>query len=431
MLIMVYTFVYNIIFIPLLKLLLPFLSLFIPKLRERRQKADSIFESIKFQKSGTSRVFWFHAASMGEFEQAKPVIELIKSKEPEAQIICTFFSPSGYNNQKNYSYADAVLYILLDTKKNAIKFLDKFRPDVAVIVRYDLWLNHLNECKKRNIKLFLIAATKPGSSFAFSLEITKQFYALLYSQFDIIFTVGNEHTKSIYSLSPDSTIISSHDPRFDRIYSAVQKHRNNPPIPRTLFDTELIIVAGSIWNEDANILIPAINNANRDGFKYKCIFVPHEPTESNLEYIEKQIDSFRLSEIENAIHLNTINEMKAKLACSHIIVDSIGKLLNLYALADAAYIGGGFGAGVHSIAEPAGYEIPLACGPKTANSEDAKQLIKLDSLAIIKSPADASKWFESLANTDFVKSQAEKNHHYIYSKLGTSELIVEEILKNH
>jgi len=426
---MVYTLIYNIIFIPLLKLLLPFICLFIPKLRERSRKAVPVFDSIPFQKPIAGRVFWFHAASMGEFEQAKPVIELIKTKEPDAKIICTFFSPSGYNNQQNYSMADAVLYILLDTKKNADKFLDKFKPDAAVFVRYDLWLNHLNECKKRDIKLFLIAATKPGSIAASSFEITKQFYALLYSKFDMIFTVGIEHTKSIQSISPDSNIISSHDPRFDRIYSAVSRHRNNPPIPRTIFGNELIIVAGSTWNEDANILIPAIVNANRDGFQYRCIFVPHEPTNTNIEYIQSKIASIRLSEIENAMRLDTIDDLKAKLASSHIIVDSIGKLLGLYALADAAYIGGGFGAGVHSIAEPAGYGIPLSCGPKSSKSADANQLIRLESLMIIKSDKDAYKWLVSIANHDFAKTQAEKNAKYISEKLGASELIVDEINK--
>jgi 3-deoxy-D-manno-octulosonic-acid transferase len=411
-----------------MKLLLPLISLFLPKLKEREKNWKTVFDGTNIKMNPGDKLVWFHAASMGEFEQAKQIIEDLKSEN--IKILVTFYSPSGYLHQKDYPFADAVLYLPADTNSNVKMFLNKFNPDLCVFVRYEIWHNYLHQCAKRNIPAFLIAATKPQKSKLISFEPVKQFYALNYSYFDKIYTVGNRHSDFFKSLDIKSEIITATDPRFDRIKAAVEKNRKQEIINREIFGNEFVLVAGSTWPPDEDILVPALERLNKNNFKYRCIFVPHEPTEEHLERLTGKTNSILLSELTDMLSKEKDPyKIREALGGKHIITDTIGKLLSLYGVADAAYIGGAFGVGVHSVTEPAGYCLPLATGPKINNSPDAPELLKAGSLTIVRDDSEVEKWLTEISNEETHAQQSKISEEYIKSRLGTSDIIIREIKK--
>lgn len=410
-----------------MKILLPVLSLFLPKLKTREKNWRNIFNQTEIKRDDSTKLVWFHAASMGEFEQAKYIIEQLKSKYSNIQILVTFYSPSGYENQKDYPFADAVIYLPNDTQGDIKKFLNKFQPDLCVFIRYEVWHNFLYQCSKRKIPALLIAATKPSKSKLASLELVNQFYAMNYSFFNKIYTVGDEHTRFFESLYINSEIVTATDPRFDRINEVVEKNRNNYIIPKELFADEFILVAGSTWPQDEEIIIDALSRVNSNKLLYRCIFVPHEPTEEHINNLQSKIDAVLLSELMKEINENGLESAKHLLGQKHIITDSIGKLLSLYALADIAYIGGAFGAGVHSVTEPAGYGLPLATGPKVKSSPDAVELSKIGALTLVKNASDIEKWLMNMTDKDIRNDVGQISRTYITSNLGTSNKIISDI----
>jgi 3-deoxy-D-manno-octulosonic-acid transferase len=427
---MFYRFLYNLFFVPVMKLLLPVLSMFMPKLKKRRKDCKKIFDNASIERNTGDKVIWVHSASMGEFEQARSIIENLKKKHKNIKILVSFFSPSGYENRKDYSYADAVVYLPDDTVRNAKNFLDKFRPDACIFIRYEIWHNFLHTCNKRNIPAILIAATRPSKSKLTTFEPVKNFYAMNYSYFNKIYTVGKEHTEFFKSLDIVTEVITATDPRFDRIYEAVENNHKNGLLPKSVFENTFTLVAGSTWTPDENILIPALELLNKDNFKYRCIFVPHEPTAEHIDELKNKINAVLLSELtEYKNNSDTDENIAEKIAEKHIIVDSVGKLLALYSLADAAYVGGAFGAGVHSVTEPAGYGLPLATGPKMKNSPDAIELSNLKALATLRNKEDAIEWLEMLADIDTRKNTGETARNYIIKNRGTSDEIINALIQ--
>ena len=423
---MIYFIFYNTIIISLFNILLPILRLVLPKLNKRLKDTKRIFDSIKFKKIDGEQTIWFHAASMGEFEQAKPIIEKIKSQFAKIKIVCTFYSPSGYDNQKNYKYADAILYLPNDSLKNVRKFFDKFEPDLSIFIRYDFWYNFLYESKKRNIPCYLVAATKPANKLIKFVPFITSIVKNYYSHFEKIFTVGEIHSEYFSNLKIKSKILTCSDPRFDRINDIVDQNKSVNLLPEQLLANEFILVLGSTWPADEELVIPAIENINKHDFLIRCIFVPHEPTKEHLDGLSRKIDTVLLSEIVLATENNYSSEqMKELIKNKHIIVDSIGKLLKIYSYANAAYIGGGFGAGVHSVTEPAGYSLPLASGPKIKNSHDAIVLSKMGALSIVKNSDQFSDWITTLLNKNLHSGKLAGD--YIKSNLGTTDKIIEEI----
>jgi len=406
-----------------MQLLTPLLSLLLPKFRKRERNWKTVLDDCQLQVYKDEKLIWFHAASMGEFEQAKPIIEKLKKSDTRIKVLCSFYSPSGYENQKKYKYSDAVVYLPPDTRKNAKQFLDKFRPDIAVFIRYEIWHNFLHEINKKKIPLLLVAATAPATKLKF--EFIKQFYSLNFSYFNIIYTVSQLEAKNFMSYELNNEIIALSDPRFDRIINSVKSELENPILSKEIFKQYFTIVAGSSWDSDEDLLIKALERLNKDRFRFLCIFVPHEPTKEHVRKLNKKIDSVLLSELE--IHQGNIHKIAKDLKGKHLIVDSIGKLLSLYSIADAAYIGGAFGAGVHSVTEPAGYSIPLACGPKMKNSPDAVILKKEEALTVLNSYQDAVRWIEIISVESNRNSIGRIAGNYIQTNSGASDIIIEKI----
>lgn len=402
------------------------LSLFNSKLKEREREWRKSMKVLDSLPPDSQRV-WFHASSMGEYEQAKPVIEHLKRANKNLTIICSFYSPSGFKTQSNYPFADAILYMPFDTIANARYFIESVRPDLAVFVRYDAWRNHLLELKSHAVPIILINATEPKATFWNNLSFVKSFYKSNYSLFDEIFTVGQFHTDYFKHLGTQSKIITSADTRFDRIMEKVESVRNEKIIPQQLFTDDNILVAGSIWKADFEIIrdaVALINSSSAD--KISVIYVPHEPTDSFISELKNRLaNAIILSDLLNKIDNNIDIKIPSGGA---VIVDSIGKLLKLYGNATFAYIGGAFGAGVHSLTEPAGYGIPLACGKNCFNSPDAKGLIDAEALTPISNAAELEEWLKTMISDKSKSTKTGKAaYDYINQSKGASAAIADEI----
>jgi 3-deoxy-D-manno-octulosonic-acid transferase len=351
---------------------------------------------------------------MGEFEQAKPVVEYIKATHPNIRIVCTFFSPSGYNTQRQYKFADAICYLPMDTYWNVQHFISAVKPIAVVFVRYEIWLNYLSALHNANIPTYLINATYP--TILGKVGIAKPFYKLCFNKFTKIYAVNTDEYAKFLSLQLDTEIISSSDTRMDRIMAKVTDAQATPVVSRSLFgDDKLVLVAGSVWNEDVDVIVAAVQMLGEHNIR--IIFVPHEPTTEHIQYIQRMLPASVL-----------LSEIGAQQIDCDVIVDSIGKLLKLYGIADIAYIGGAFGVGVHSITEPAGYGIPLATGSNCFNSPDTKPLLATGALTIIHNADMLCNWFKEVADANVRLRMGNAASKYIAENTGTSKVIAEVIV---
>lgn len=387
-----------------------------------------IFKDIPHYK----KVIWIHSASMGEFEQIKPVIEELKKNRDYLYIVASFFSPSGYNNQKNYPLVDKICYMPLDTKQNAEKFLEAINPDIAVFVRYEIWRNHLLELKKRDIPAILVNATMPTNNLYRKSTFTRFFLRDNLNLFSLILTSGSRHTNYFEQLNLNCEIRTLTDTRFDRIIFKVEESKVYEVLDHRIFDEkEIIIVAGSIWEKDEKILLPAINNVRKEiDAHIKVIYVPHEPTEEHIDNLAALVPSHAIfSRIRECLLDKGCKWVYEKLLGKDIIVDEIGYLLGLYKYGHIAYVGGAFGEGIHSVAEPAGFGLPIISGPNLSKSTDAQLLNKNKALKVVKNEKELTDWLKFLIlNTEFRKEYGRIAKEYVYSSAGSSKIVVNRII---
>ncbi len=424
--------VYNTVFIPIGLIIIKILKTVNKKLWLREADWKKSLENLDNIDYDNPRI-WFHSASMGEFEQAKPVIEEIKKRNKSLQIIVSFFSPSGYVNQKKYEYADAAVYLPFDTKKNVRNFLSRVKPQVVIFIRYEIWRNYLEELHNNGIPAFLICATVPASRALRTFPFFKSFAKSSYSFFERVFTIGEQHSRFFERLIGADKVETMSDTRFDRIVQNVGVAAKCPLLPAGIFNKdEFILVAGSTWLPDENIIIDAVLKFYKENkFKIKLILVPHEPDDDNLKRLKNRLpNSIYLSNLLDMLDKYSADEVKEATAGKVIIVDSIGSLLKLYSIADAAYIGGAFGAGVHSVAEPAGYGIPLAAGSKINNSPDALNLQEKGALTVINGKTEFYKWMEIILSEKKVRDEAGKRaKDYVYDLTGSSKKVADVVLR--
>lgn len=405
--------------------ILKFAKHFNKKINLRENKWLPLLSEIPAKKAGEIR-YWFHSASMGEFEQAKPIIEAIKSKNNNIKIICSFFSPSGYENQKKYKYADFMLYFPIDTKKNDLLFIEKVNPNIVVFVRYEIWANCLHLLKCKSIPTYLICASLPIILKKNPQHFLKSYYLNCYSLFDMIYTISNEEFDLFTKIGVTQNIKSSNDTRFDRIIQKVNEFKSTPFFDKSVFIGKTVIIAGSSWEPDEDILLKAYN-VLKNKYSIILILVPHEPTQKHIgRLIDTGNEFVLLSQIEL---LKDSSEVKELVDGNKIIlVDSIGKLLKLYANANIAYIGGAFGAGVHSVTEPAGYGLPLICGSGYNNSPDAENLVKINALQSVASADELICILDNLLNNnELLATIGEKSYQYIQEGKGASLEVLKDI----
>ena len=415
---------YNTAFIPLFWTLLQIAALFNTKIRRGVEGRVGLFKKIErdISKLTSKRRVWFHSSSMGEFEQAKPIIAALRKKYRDINIIVTFFSPSGYDHSKNYKLADIITYIPFDTKANARRFLDLLQPTAAVFVRYDVWPNHLWELNARSIPAFIANATMRTTSARF-YPLLKNFHRLLFDNFESILTVSAKDADAfaLFELTHPS-IEAIGDTRYDQVWQRSADAKKKHLIPPAILKGKKILLAGSTWPEDEEILIPSIKKILQYDSNVMVILVPHEPTEDALETIE-----YTCGSKPRTIRFSNLNDYANERI---IIVDSIGILMALYQYANVAYVGGSFRQGIHNVLEPAVYGIPVVFGPKHTNSQEAMELAQRSGGFIVNDQQECYRTLRTLLDDKKANSAAGKQALVLVEEnIGATERFIQHLEK--
>lgn len=358
------------------------------------------------------RVQWFHCASLGEFEQARPLIESWNEKYPEDFILVTFFSPSGYEIQKDYSVADYVCYLPLDTRKNANRFVKHFNPTNVFFIKYEFWLNFIDAANRNNTKLFSVSTLlRPNQRF---FKWYGGIFRKRLSYFSHFF-VQNEATADLLSSIRINNKTVTGDTRFDRVYNRSVNHSENKLIGNWL-TKEKAFVIGSSWPVDESFLIPFINSYNG-----KVIIAPHEVNEKHIQQIEAQLSSV----YEKYTSVSKLIKPETKV----LILDCIGVLADAYKYGEIAYVGGAFGSGLHNILEPAAFGLPVIFGPKHKKFPEAQLFIdKKVGFSISDADQFEASYKKVQKNIYPIQQQLEK---LIQANLGATDKIIDFLDSNN
>lgn len=402
---------YNI-FIALYALLVRVVALWYPKARLWSDGRRDIRTVITKHIGKGDKVVWIHAASLGEFEQGRPVIESVRERYPHYKILLTFYSPSGYEVRKRYAGADCVAYLPVDTRAKVREFLDLVAPEVAIFVKYEFWLNMLEELKRRDVRTFLVSAIFRRSSIFFKS------YGVMWNRaldsFETIF-VQDENSQLLLSELGFDNVVVAGDTRFDRVSSIAEGAQRDAVVERFRGDAPLF-VAGSTWGADEEILLPLIES-NPD---IKFVIAPHEMHEARIEHIQRSVSRGAVRWTESA---EVAVEDKQVL-----ILDTIGILSSVYGSASWAYIGGGFGVGIHNILEATIYGMPVAFGPNHTKFREAVDLISLGAAASVGDAEALRVWFEGLRDRgELYQRYALLAKDYTERRRGATAKIMESI----
>lgn len=388
-----------------------------PKAKKWLVGRRNLFTRISQQILPGEPLLWFHASSVGEFEQARPVIEGVKRNFPGYKILLTFFSPSGYELRKDYPLADYVFYLPSDTPANAARFLDLVKPEKVFFVKYEFWFNYLTELKKRGIPTYIFSAIFRPSQFFFK-PWGKWFLKALKAYTHIF--VQNQSSFDILKKFEFDNVSISGDTRLDRVAQIALASAELPNLEE-FCNGHQVIVAGSTWPEDEAIFLNYVNNCPH---KVKFVVAPHEVNEKSLERIANQLKRPFLYYSAN----NLPEQLKA---AEVLVVDGYGYLVSVYRYAKIAYIGGGFTSGIHSILEPAVYGMPVVFGPDYHKFHEATEMIKLGAAHPISNFDELKFLFDSyLTNPEKLANESQSASQYVESNRGATEQIVRYFFKN-
>ena len=364
-----------------------------------------------------SKVAWFHASSLGEFEQARPVIETFRDRHPDYKICLTFFSPSGYEIRKDYAKADIVCYLPPDTRRNAKRLITMMHPDIAFFVKYDFWFNYLHQLHIRNIPTFIFSAIFRKSQYFF--KSYGRWFARQLNCYNHLFIQNDESLDLLHSIGIEHCSIAG-DTRFDRVNDIASHAKSFPIVEEFIGDAPVkVLMAGSSWESDEENIKQFVDSYSKP---LKLILAPHMIGENHLKEIE------RLFGEANCIRYSKINESN-KPTESHkvLIIDNIGMLSSLYRYATIAYIGGGFGKGIHNILEAAVFGCPVCFGPNYKKFQEANDLIRLGGAKSYSSTSELNKILQEWLDDDTsynIARTACKN--YMNENLGATKKIIEK-----
>jgi 3-deoxy-D-manno-octulosonic-acid transferase len=409
-------FIYNLI-VQFANFSLKIIALFSPKIKLFVEGRKPVFEILSAKIKPTDKTIWFHAASLGEYEQGLPVIEKIKEKFPNHKIVITFFSPSGYEVRKNNTVADVTVYLPLDIQKNAQEFLKLVHPEIVFFIKYEYWPNYLNELRKRETPTYLISGIFRENQMFFKWY--GGFYRKALETFTYFF-VQNESSKKLLLQIDKTNVAVSGDTRFDRVATILEKD-NTLDFIETFKNDTLTIVVGSSWPKDESLLVDYINQTSE---KVKFIIAPHN------------IKSEQIQELKNSISKKTVlfSEVGTGRDLSLqdfdvFIIDTIGILTKIYSYADIAYVGGGFGnPGVHNILEPATFGVPIVIGPNFSHFAEATALVNMEGCISIANKNELSDAFSNLIRNDDIRH--EKGHicsTFVQMNKGATSIILKHI----
>ena len=377
-----------------------------PKAKEWMRGRDQVWNDLAAWKRTEHPLYWFHCASLGEFEQGRPLMERLK-QEQTCQLVITFFSPSGYEIRKNYEGADLVIYLPRESVKNANRLLDFLQPTAAFFIKYEFWATYLMESKKRGVKLYSIAAVFRDHHLFFKWY--GGYMRKVLRLFDFIFVQDEMSKNKLASIGVEA--ICAGDTRYDRVMENASRVISYPPIAQFI-GGEKVLVIGSSWKEDEEVLF---NFLKSNRFNWKVIIAPHEINGSHLESIEKEV-GLACIRYSNLSSHSTGQERV-------LIIDNIGMLMNVYQYANIAYVGGAFGKGLHNILEPACFGVPVIFGNNYAKFNEAYDFIQHKIGYSISNTEDFERAFEELR----IEDRKDLVLQFMQSKLGATALISDHI----
>ena len=398
------------------------LALFSPKIKLFVEGRKTVFKTLQIKISPLDKTIWFHAASLGEYEQGLPVIEKIKIKFPEHKIIVSFFSPSGYEVRKNNTVADATVYLPLDTKSNAKQFIELVHPDLVFFIKYEYWPNYLNELKRQNIKTYLISGIFREKQAFFKWY--GGFYRNALQTFDYFF-VQNESSKILLQNIGFNNVKISGDTRFDRVVSILERDNSLDFITQFKNDKTTFVI-GSSWPKDENLLVSYIN---KSADEVKFIIAPHNIKSEQILELKNSIfkKTVLFSEL-NSDSVGTSRDISPR-DFDVFIIDTIGILTKIYSYADIAYVGGGFGnPGVHNILEPATFGVPIVIGSNYSHFAEATALVNLGGCISISNQNNLNEAFDNLIQN--FDERFEKGHicsTFVQMNKGATDVILKHI----
>ncbi len=371
------------------------------------------FDELSKKIEPEAEYIWIHCASLGEFEQGRPIIEALKKGKQHIKIILTFFSPSGYEVRKNYSLADIVCYLPPDTPANSKRFINLVNPSAVIFVKYEFWNNYLTRITVKNIPLYLISGIFRKEQHFFKWY--GSFFRKILERFTWIFVQDQNSLELIRSLGIDCVSVAG-DTRIDRVIE-ISKAVQDIPVLEAFRGNEKLFIAGSSWKRDEEIISEYIN---RNPGRMKWVFAPHEINPSNIERLENlfMVKCSRFSRFDK-------DDPDVRV----LIIDNIGILSSAYRYAHIAEVGGGFGKGIHNILEPACWGIPVLFGPRHKNFHEAVELINLGGAASFKNHDDFKRIIEQwLDNDKTYKKAASASGRYVKENSGATHKIVEQII---
>ena len=392
-------------------------SRFNEKVRKMWRGERAAFKVLKEKVDPKAKYVWFHAASLGEFEQGRPLMERLRQLHPEFKILLTFFSPSGYEVRKNYEGADIICYLPLDTPVNAIRFLRLIRPVMAFFIKYEFWYNYLHILKHRNVPVYSV------SSIFRQDQVFFKWYGRQYGRVLNCFThffVQNELSKELLLKIGITDVTVVGDTRFDRVLQIKEAAKQLPIVEEFigLKDDQKphVFVAGSSWPPDEEIFIKYFNEHP----EWKLIIAPHVIGEDHLKQIEKLLEGRKVVRYTAA--------EKSLASYDVLIIDCFGLLSSIYHYGDVAYVGGGFGVGIHNLLEAAVWDVPVFFGPNNQKFQEAQGLKKCGGFEINNYEDFATQMDRFAADGTYLKEQGQKAGQFVQSLAGATDKVLSAIL---
>ena len=394
-------------------------SLFNEKVRKMWRGERETISILKEKIDPNAKYVWFHAASLGEFEQGRPLMEQLRSEHPEYKILLTFFSPSGYEVRKNYEGADIICYLPLDTITNARRFLRTIRPMMAFFIKYEFWYNYLHILRHRGVPVYSV------SSIFRPRQVFFRWYGRQYSRVLKCFTrfyVQNEVSRELLATIGIKDVTVVGDTRFDRVLQ-IKKASKQLPVVEQFKGSAKCFVAGSSWQPDEDIFIPFFNE-HKD---WKVVIAPHVIGEDHLQQIEKQLEGLKgfrytMAEKDSASLLSSSKNSQ------FLIVDCFGLLSSIYRYATVSYVGGGFGVSIHNTLEAAVWGCPVIFGPENKKFQEAQGLKTCGGGFEIKGYDDFVQLMERFeSDAAFLQDAGHKAGAYVESLAGATEMILKDV----
>ena len=384
-------------------------SLFNPKVRLMVRGHAQVFRTLRERIEPGARYIWFHAASLGEFEQGRPLMERIRREHPEYKILLTFFSPSGYEVRKNYAGADVICYLPFDTPRNVRRFLNLAHPCMAFFIKYEFWQNYLKGLQRRGIPAYSVSSIFRKNQ-VFFRWYGGRYYKVL-TRFTHLF-VQNEVSKELLATLGIYNVTVVGDTRFDRVIEIFEQAKQLPLV-EAFKQGRRVMVAGSSWQPDEDIFIPYFNEHP----EMKLIIAPHVIGESHLAEI---IGKLKRPYVR---YTQATEEEAAKADC--LIVDCFGLLSSIYRYGEIAYVGGGFGVGIHNVLEAAVYGVPVLFGPNNRRFQEARQLLETEgSFEIHDEASFRARMDRFLSDEAYLSDCGKRSGAYVHGHAGASDKVL-------